>query len=179
MVESLPVRDALPGFVRLSGLTVITLRHLAGDTSARAAVQDQGLPWCEAPGELTGSGPWLAWRSPRETLALGFDATLLPALLQALAPGRSESAVAVDLSQALAVFELQGARIDEWLAHLVDASSIPRQAGRAARCRMMDVAVFLLRLDANRLLLLVDRPVAAYVENWLAYAHEGAFALGS
>ncbi len=176
MVESLPVRDALPGFRRLSGLTVITLRHLEGDTSARAAAQAQGLPWCEAPGELAGSGPWLAWRSPRETIALGFESTLLPTLLQALAPGRSESAVAVDLSQALAVFELQGAQIDEWLAHLVDASSIPRQAGRAARCRMMDAAVFLLRLQADRLLLLVDRPVAAYVENWLAYAHEGAFA---
>lgn len=176
MVESLPARDALPGFVRLSGLTVITLRHLEGDTSARTAVQAQGLPWCAAPGELAGSGPWLAWRSPRETLALGSDGTLLPALLQALAPGHSDSAVAIDLSQALAVFELQGPRIDDWLAHLVDTASIPREAPRAARCRMMDVAVFLLRLDANRLLLLVDRPVAAYVENWLAYAHEGAFA---
>jgi len=164
-----------PGCRQLSGFTALTIRHFAGDRSASAAVQAQGLIWPGVPGALTGQDPWLAWRSPQETLALGFQSAALHALLQALAPGRSETAVAVDASQALAVFDLHGPLLDAWLSHLVDAAAIPRQPGRVCRCRLADVPVLLLRLDPERLCLIADRPIAPYLGNWLAYSHTGAF----
>ena len=176
MDELIGARLNRPGARRVTGLTALTLRHADGDESAPSAVQAHGLPWPTRPGELLGQGPWLAWRHPHESVALGFDAEPLRALLQALAPGRSDSAVAVDLSEALAVFELHGPRIDTWLVRLVDASALPRAAGQASRCRLIDAAVSLWRLEAERLWLIVDRPLAPYIEHWLAYAHEGAFA---
>jgi sarcosine oxidase gamma subunit len=176
MVELIPSQGGLPGCRRVRGLTAITIRHFPGDASAAEAVRTQGLVWSNLPGELSGSEPWLAWRSPNETIALGFTAAPIQAVLAALAPGRSASAMAANLSDALAVFELHGPRIDEWLAHLVDASSIPRDPGRCSRSRLADAAVMLLRLQADRLWLVVDGPVATYLENWLAFSHEGAFA---
>jgi sarcosine oxidase gamma subunit len=165
----------LPGVRRVHGLTVITVRHFPGDTRAAEAIRAQGLVRPNSPDELIGNDPWLAWRSPNETIALAFAAQPLAAVLAALAPGQSESAMAANLSDALAVFELHGPRLDDWLAHLVDAAAIPRVPGRCTRCSLADVAVMLLRLESERLWLLVDVPVGAYVENWLALSHEGAF----
>ena len=178
MADLIDAKAGQPGCRQLSGFTAVTIRYFAGDRSASEAVQAQGLIWPNVPGELSGHDPWLAWRSPQETLALGFQSdalNALHALLQALAPGRSESALAVDVSQALAVFELHGPLLDAWLAHLVDAAAIPRQAGRVCRCRLADVAVLLLRLDPERVYLVADRPIAPYLGNWLAYSHSGAF----
>jgi hypothetical protein len=179
MVEGMDRQAAhgrhLPGVRPVHGLTVITIRHFPGDTHAAEAIRAQGLVWPNGPGELIGHEPWLAWRSPNETIALAFAAQPLAAVLAALAPGQSDSAMAANLTDALAVFELHGPRIDDWLAHVVDASAIPREPGRCTRCRLADVAGMLLRLDSERLWLLVDAPVGAYVENWLAFSHEGAF----
>lgn len=175
MAEPIEAKAGQPGCRQLSGFTAVTIRYFADDRSASEAVQAQGLIWPSVPGELSGHDPWLAWRSPQETLALGFQSAALPALLHALAPGRSETALAVDVSQALAVFELHGPLLDAWLAHLVDAAAIPRQPGRVCRCRLADVAVLLLRLDSKRVYLVTDRPIAPYLGNWLAYSHSGAF----
>ena len=175
MAELIKAESGAPGWRQLSGVTALTIRHFAGDSSARDAVQAQGLNWSEVPGSLSGHGPYLAWRSPQETLTLGLQSEPLQALLAALAPGRSETAIAVDLSESLAVFELHGARLDAWLAHLVDALSIPRQSGQCSRCRLADIPVLLLRLDPERVWLVADRPVAPYLSNWLSYSHEGAF----
>lgn len=175
MADLIDAKAGQPGCRQLSGFTALTIRHFAGDSSARQAVQAQGLIWPNLPGALAGHDPWLAWRSPRETLALGYQSAPLHALLDALAPGRSETAMAVDVSQALAAFELHGPLLDAWLSRLVDAAAIPRQAGRACQCRLADVPVLLLRLDPERLYLLADRPIAPYLGNWLAYSHGGAF----
>jgi len=67
--------------------------------------------------------------------------------------------------------------LDDWLSHLVDALAIPRQSGCVTRCRLADVPVLLLRLYPDRVWLVADRPSAPYLGNWLAYAHEGAFAV--
>ena len=174
MAELIMTTATQPGCRELSGLTVMTIRHFDGDTSARAAVQAQGLVWPSESGQLSGNDPWLAWRSPQETIALGSKSAPLQAVLQALAAGRSESALAVDLSQALCVFELHGAGLDRWLAHLVDAMSIP-PPGRACRCRLADAAVLLLRLEPERVWLVADRPIAPYLSNWMSYSHQGAF----
>lgn len=175
MADREPADSRLPGSRVVSGCAVVTIRHFPGDTSARDAVRQLGLAWPGDPGELTGSDPWLAWRSPQESIAFGLERDRPQRLLERLAPGRSESAVAIDLSEALGIVELHGPRLDEWLAHLVDASSIPRRPGRATRARMAEAAVLLLRLADERLWLMLDRPILAYAENWLAWAHEGAF----
>jgi hypothetical protein len=175
MPELINTKPGHPGCRQLTGFTAVTIRHLEGDSSAREAVQALGMSWSERPGSLTGRDPYMAWRGPQETLALGFQSEPLYALMNALAPGRSESAVAVDLSESLAVFELHGALLDDWLSHLVDAMAIPHQAGHVNRCRLVDIPVLLLRLDPERVWLVADRPVTPYLSNWLSYSHQGAF----
>jgi sarcosine oxidase gamma subunit len=176
MPDLIPVRAGLPGCRLLAGTSAITIRHFAGDPTAREAVQQAGLAWCDTPGQLAGTGPWLAWRSPQEAIAIGFDPGPLRSVLAALAPGRHAGAAAADWSEALGAIELHGPMLQDWLAHLVDATAIPRQAGRATRARLADVAVMLLRLDPGRLWLLAERPLLPYLQEWLAYAHAGAFA---
>jgi sarcosine oxidase gamma subunit len=175
MAELICTTSGHPGYRQLTGITAVTVRHFAGDNSAHDAVLAQGMAWSDTAGMLTGQDPYLAWRSPQERIALGQQAQPLHALLASLAPGRSDTAVALDVSEALTVFELQGARLDAWLAHLVDAISIPRQSGQCTRCRLADIPVLLLRLDPERVWLVADRPVAPYLSNWLSYSHEAAF----
>jgi len=175
MAESIAVKPQLPGWRIVCEFAAVTIRHFPGDTCARDAAQQLGLAWSDAPGRLTGADPWLAWRSPQETIAFGLGRGRPQRLLELLAPGRSESAVAMDLSESLGVIELHGSRLDEWLARLVDAMSIPREAGRCTRARMAEAAVLLLRLENDRIWMVLDRSIRAYAENWLAYAHEGAF----
>jgi sarcosine oxidase gamma subunit len=167
--------DGRPGWRELPGVFVATLRHFAEDTTAGVVVAAQGGSWPVEVGRLVGNDPWLAWRGPQETLLLTTRREPVDALLQAMAPGQSETAMAAELSDSLMTWELHGAQIDDWLTHLVDASAVPRQPGRATRARMADVAVLLLRLAPERLWLLADRSIAAYVSNWLAFGHEGAF----
>jgi hypothetical protein len=175
MAELITTGPGRPGCRQLTGVSVVTIRHFAGDNSARDVVQAQGLSWSAVPGHLTGHDPYLAWRGPQETLALGLRPQALRAVLDALAPGRSEMALAVDMSESLAVFELHGPLLDVWLSHLVDALAIPRQSGQVWRCRLADTPVLLLRLDPERVWLVADRPIAPYLSNWLSYSHEGAF----
>ncbi|MEO8858781.1 MAG: hypothetical protein ABI343_17500 [Burkholderiaceae bacterium] len=177
MDERINAEPGCPGCRPLLGVSAITVRHFSGDTRAKAAAQAAGLVWPDGPGLLTGDDPWMAWRNPHEMLLLGLRREPVHAVLKSLAPGRSDSALALDLSDALAVFELHGPLIDDWLSHLVDALAIPRQSGRVTRCRLADVPVLLLRLDPERVWLVADRPIAPYLGNWLAYAHEGAFAV--
>lgn len=179
MADLIASREGVPGCRRVRGLTALTIRHFAGDTQAADAVRAQGLAWSNVPGDVTGNDPWLAWRGPQETMALGSSEKQLDAIRDALAPGKCESAMAADLSDALAVFELHGPRLDDWLAHLVDATAIPREPGRCSRARLADAAVLLLRLEPKRLLLVVDRPIHGYLENWLAFSHDGAFSSAS
>lgn len=176
MPEPMPARRGLPGFRLLAGTSAITIRHFPGDPAARDAVQQAGLAWCDTPGTFTGTGPWLAWRSPQETIAIGVEPARLSGVLQALAPGRHAGAAAADISEAMGGLELHGPLLDTWLAHLVDATAIPARAGCATRARLADVAVMLLRLEPERLWLLAEQPLLPYVQEWLAYAHEGAFA---
>ena len=179
MDDLISATSGRPGCRLLTGFSALTIRHFPGDTRTRDAARAAGLVWPDTPGQLSGDDPWMAWRNPQEMMAIGSRPAALHALLQSLAPGRSDSAVALDLSEALAVFELHGPMIDAWLSHLVDALAIPRQTGRVTRCRLADVPVLLLRLDPERVWLVADRPTAPYLSNWLVYSHEGAFAATS
>ncbi len=179
MADLIPARPGLPTCRQLDGCTAITIHHGAGDNDARLALERDGLVWPALAGDLTGNDPYLAWCSPHELLALGSTAQVLCALLDLLAPGRSATALALDRSDALVVFELAGPQLDLWLAHLVDASAIPRRVGSASRCRLADIPVLMLRPDFERVWLAAERPVAAYLGDWLVYSHDGAFATGS
>ena len=179
MADMIIAESGQPGCRQITGVTAVMIRHFPGDTSARDAVQAQAMTWSNMAGALTGQDPYLAWRGPQEMIALGLQSEPLHTLLHSLAPGRSDSAIAVDLSEALAVFELHGPLLDVWLSHLVDAMAIPRQPGRVSRCRLAEAPVLLLRLDLERVWLVADRPIAAYLSNWLVYSHKGAFAADS
>jgi hypothetical protein len=160
----------------LDEVGVLSVRMLADDTAAPQALERAGLPWVNVPGEWAGSDPFVVWRSPHERLVLGRRSEVLQAVRQALVPGLQASALAVDLSEAMAVTELLGPALDDWLAHLVDAHAIPRQPGLASGCRMADVPVLLLRLRADCVWLAVERPLLPHINHWLAFAHYGAFA---
>lgn len=175
MVDLIAARAGLPGCRALPQVTAVTVRHFPGDTTAADAALHLGLGWPESPGMVTGADPWLAWRGPYETIALSRNPGALRPLLALLGAGRSETAFAADLSEALVVVELHGPWLDEWLSHLVDALSIPYRPGQVTRARLADVAVMMLRLATDRVWVLAERPIRAYVEEWLTYAHEGTF----
>ena len=175
MVDLLTASLNQPGLRELSAIFAVTLRHFPDDASVSPELAALGLAWPLKPGQMVGSDPWLVWRGPQEALLLSTQRHSVDRLLSALAPGLSPTALAAELSDSLMTCELHGPRLDDWLGHLVDASSIPRQAGSASRARLADVAVLLLRLDAQRLWLMADRSISAYVINWLGFSHEGAF----
>lgn len=162
-----------PGARRLHGLKVVTVRWLEADSAARDALLRAGLPWVSAPGMHDGTDPLVAWRAPRERLLVGTGAEPLATVVDALAPGRHTTTLALDASEATAAFELHGPALDDWLARLVDASAVPRSTRQGSRCRLADVAVVLMRIAPDRVWLLVDRPLAPYVGEWIAYTHAG------
>jgi len=165
-------------FKQLTGVRVLSIRHFAGDSAAKDCTAAVGLQWPTQTGRfqepVQEHGAWLVWRSPQEVLAFARDQKRLHTLQSALLPGRFETAAAWDLSEGMAVFELQSVMLDEWLARLVDAWSIPTRAGQSSRCRLADVPVLLMRMDKERVWLAADKPIAPYVSNWLAYTHQGA-----
>src|SRR3569832_1914809 len=130
-----------PGARRLDPMRVVLVCHLADSPGARAAIADAGLPWPERARELHAASSLLvARRQPEEVIVTGDDADAIDRLLAALVPGRAADALAFDLTHGLGVVELHGPRLDDWLAHVVDASAIPA-AGGASRCRLVGVAV--------------------------------------
>jgi len=174
MDELIAATAAAPGCRLLSGTTVISVRFLPGDNHAQAAVLGVGLPWVSSPGKMAGSDPFVCWRSTQELIFIGLDAAPLRPLLDSLAPGRHELALATDLSEALAVFELRGPGLDRWLHRLVDTSAVPKEAGCVSRCRFADIAVMLLRPAVDCMWLVVEQPLVPHVSDWLSYAHAGA-----
>ncbi|MGE3922550.1 MAG: hypothetical protein AB7G13_06400 [Lautropia sp.] len=161
----------------LDGMRIATIRHGSGADLASQA-RSLGLEWPARPGAITGQDPYLVWRDPQEVISVGTSTSSAAAhasttFLAGLAPGARTDAVAVDLSEAVRVFELPGPCIDDWLERLVDASAVPRLAGTATRCRFADIAVLLLRLAPQRLWLLADRALEAYVKDWLDYSRRG------
>lgn len=145
------------------------------------ALPGAGAPWtqalCEcgvarlpAPGHLEGESMLVMWISPTEHLIVTQHPTLLAPLQRALQPGSVALACAVDRSAGVVGIELTGPALDPLLARLVDSSAVAASAGRATRARCIDLAVVLMRLSAGRAWMLVDRPVAGTLAQWLRYA---------
>jgi hypothetical protein len=168
-------RAKVPHFRELMGLCIASVRHLADSQDAQSRFREIGLSWPKEICAFTGNDPYVAWRSPTEKLLLSCWGEPLALALAALAPGKYDTLVATDLSDALSVYELSGPQIDEWMAHLVDALSIPSLPGMCMRGRMADVAVFLIRLETEKLWLVSDSTIKPYVKNWLEFSFNGAF----
>jgi sarcosine oxidase gamma subunit len=168
----------------------VAIRHLPGDASVVHILREVGYQMPAASCTLTrpesgtapGMGePLLVWRNPREVLALcrrGGEVNPFERLLHGLSVGKSASAFAVDMSDAVAVLVLSGRAAERCLPRIVDAASIPPLGG-ATGARLADVPVLLVRPDADQVWLVCDRPWLPYIDNWLTYAHEGADVQGA
>lgn len=183
MVETLPARPAadvdvlalLPasGAVRIAApIQIVSLFHLPGDQRVSEVVA--ACDW-QVPGEAGstfGSDPCLIWRQPCETLAVSATPGNLDPLLAGLAAAPGPLASAIDLSDAVVVFELTHDALDGWLGRLVDDSALPRLPGAAWRARLGDIAVLLVRRTPERAWLIADRAFAHYLAHWLTYSYE-------
>lgn len=181
MVEALRVRvaaaDAVLALLPASGavrvttpMQVVSLIHLPGDTRVNEAVTARKWQLPKDAGSSLGSDPCLVWRQPNETLAistLGF----LDSLIAELCAAPSPLALAVDVSHAVIVFELNHESLDAWLSRLIDDSALPRLPGTAWRARLGDIAVLAVRRAPQRAWLIADRAFSHYLAHWLAYSH--------
>lgn len=160
----------------LESLHVLALRHLPGGAgTVSQALQPLGIANLPAVGTMSAApgpaGPWVVWRNPGEWTFITTDPAAAAAVERGLQAGAATGpACAVNQSDGTLTLELKGSRIDALLARLLDAASLPREAGHATRGRLADVAVTLLRHDDERLWLVADRSHDHYLAAWLAYA---------
>jgi hypothetical protein len=163
------------GFRKLKGMHIATVRHLAETNEAQVQLEAIGYQWPSEIGRCAGRDPLIAWRSPSEKLIISTRDEELKAALSALEPGKSETMVATNLSEAFSVHELFGSHIDNWMSHLVDALSIPTHINTCSRTRMADIPILLIRMKSDKMWLLSDSAIEHYVNSWLTFSFSGAF----
>lgn len=165
-----------PGALRLAWLDplrVVAVRALpAAACSWIDLLREGGVTRLPEPGHFEGDAVRVAWRSPTEYWIVTRQPALLDRVVEALRPGATALACAVDRSAGTVGIALQGEDIDQWLARLVDAAALPARAGQATRARCADLPVVLLRVQAQRVWLLVERPVADFLVGWLLAARD-------
>lgn len=146
-------------------LGMITLRGTLASPALAAALQAQGLP-VPAPRRIETAGEKsAAWMSPDELL-LVLPYTQVPATLAALTQALAgEHALAVDVSDARAVFRISGPRAREVLAKLCPVDLAPGAfgPGELRRSRAAQVACAFWMSGAEEFTLVCFRSVAAYV----------------
>lgn len=169
-------KKEFPSCRKLTGIHIATVRHLPGDHAVLEAVNSIHLPWPVRPGEIIGNGPYLAWRSPSESILFSTSEEPITTLLATLDRKKSPLSVGFSVSEAYVIHEMKGRNVDRWLAHLVDEMAIPVKPGSVRRGRMGEIAVFLMRLTADTVWAVVDRSMEPYFSNWITYSFEGAFA---
>lgn len=162
-----------PRLAVLEPLRVVAVRALpAADGGWTEALREGGVTRLPPPGHWEGDALCVVWRSPTEYWIVTRQPALLDPVVAALRPGATALACAVDHSAGTVGIELQGEELDGVLARLMDAAAIAALPGQATRARCADLAVVLLRLQAQRAWLLVERPVADYLLDWLRLACE-------
>lgn len=161
----------------LEPLHVLALRHLPGGAQAIAqALQPLGIDALPAAGRHASSasgaaGPCVLWRSPSEWTLVSTDPHPVQWVEQALhAPDQEGQACAVNLSDGIVGLDLQGPMVNALLMRVLDAASLPGEAGQARRVRLVDVPVTLVRFGDHHLWLLADRSHDHYLAGWLAHA---------
>lgn len=158
---------AYDGYVRIedAGLCgMISLRGDLSDAKIKKACKDvsgQAMPKARMIAGDLGGG--LAWMSPDEALVLvpygeaGAAVTKMQTALQA------SHALAVDVSDARAVFTLRGDKVREVLAKLTPADIASLPAGELRRTRIAQVAGAIWLSDESTAHLICFRSVAGYV----------------
>lgn len=170
--------DASTGVIRsLEPLHVLALRHLPGGAQAiTQALRPLGIDTLPVAGRHASSaagaaGPCVLWRSPSEWTFVSTDPHPVQLVEQALQASALEGqACAANLSDGVMGLDLHGPQVDALLMRLLDAASLPREAGQATRVRLVDVPVTLVRFGEHHLWLLADRSHDHYIAAWLAHA---------
>jgi heterotetrameric sarcosine oxidase gamma subunit len=164
-----------PRLTVLAPLRVLAVRlHPAADSNWISALHGVGVMRPPLPGRFEGDAVRVVWCGPTDYWLVTQQAALLDAMAQALQPGAAELVCAIDHSAGTVGIDLQGNDIDGLLARLMDATAIPAGPGQAARVRCADLAVVVLRVHMQRAWLLVERPVAHFLCEWLRNACERA-----
>lgn len=155
----------------VEGMRLLALRHLAGGAAAiEATVAVHGLLPLPKPGACHGADPCLVWTGPTECMLLTANGAMADGVLHVLAPGRERLACAVDQSAGCVVLEMLGHGVADVLPRLLDASAVPLRAGQGSRTRLMDISALVIRLEPDRVLLVVDRVHGVYATQWITYA---------
>ena len=163
----LPVPTAALSVRVATGVRVLSVRHLTGGAAAVAAC---GLTPLPEPGTFGGTDPWLVWAGPAELLLLTTRSAVAESVLRALAPGRDPLTCVLDQSAGCLVIQLMGQGVTDVLLHLLDVNAVPQRAGEATRTRLMDAGIVILRLEVERVWLVVDRAHGDYATQWITHA---------
>ncbi|HXN80289.1 MAG TPA: sarcosine oxidase subunit gamma family protein [Steroidobacteraceae bacterium] len=178
MAEDATAPDALITGTGVSGLAVrvdetlqvATLRYFAREGEFASAVREVtalALPQSQRATVAPDGQLILAWRSPTETLCLAGAPARLAQLEARL--GAATDGCLVNLTGALKVVRVSGARVRELLCRLGGTASVP-QAGEARRSRLADVAVLAVCVQGEKeaeVWLLVDRAYAPHLLGWI------------
>ncbi len=172
------------GYARVEELGLrgmITLRGDLGAAGVKTAVKKvMGLDVPKAQAVSLGKDHAVAWMSPDELLLMtpyGKAADTLASLTKAL--GKSHH-LAVNVSDARAVFRVSGAGVREVIAKLcpVDMSEDAFQPGQFRRTRMAQVAAAFWMVDAETVEVVCFRSVADYVFGLLKVSAEPGSEVG-
>lgn len=151
---------------------MVTLRGDLADAGFASAVRDVTGLDLPAQGAIAGNGPRLAWMSPDELL-LFCDADDAPGQAAALSAALAgQHALAVDVTDARALFRLEGAACREVMAKLTPADLSPHAfgPGRMRRTRLAQVAAAFHMPDETSFEIVAFRSVAQYVFDLLSNA---------
>ena len=149
---------------------IASLRYFdAGAFSARlASLFGCGLP--DALGALrarfaaSGEECIFLWRSPTESWLLSATSMPIAALERELAG--AEDCRLIPQTGGIFVLHVEGPRTADLLERLGSTASIPR-AGEALTGRFADITVTLVGVQANEVVLLVDRAYADHLRGWI------------
>ena len=162
--------------VRDAGLQgMITLRGDQGSAKMTKAVKDATGAAKPGQREITSSGDnGAAWMSPDELLVMVPYDSATEALTKIDTALKGEHYLAVNVSDARAMFEISGAGVREVIAKLCPVDMAPGafEPGSIRRTRMAQVAAAIWMTDAETIRIVCFRSVAEYVYGLLCDAAE-------
>ncbi|MEP6546670.1 MAG: sarcosine oxidase subunit gamma family protein [Gammaproteobacteria bacterium] len=149
-----------------------SLRYFDSQGSFAAAVHDviggplpQPLRALRADPATNHAPLTLAWRSPTETLLLCKDRQAFMQLGQRLAA--NADGCMVDQTGGIRVLRVRGARTEDLLTRL-GANNVFPELGEARTGRLAELPVTAVRIQADEVMLLVERVYADHLLEWIA-----------
>jgi sarcosine oxidase gamma subunit len=147
------------------GMKLGTLRHFMRNGVFARTVQDLITIPLPAAGQAMDVGEnskkrILAWRSPTETLLICGDDNLLDSLAHATAS--LNDGCIVDQRSGAWMFRASGQAVPELVARLGGQMTMPAR-GETRRSRLADVSVTAIKVQADEILLVVERTYGAHL----------------